>query len=216
MDEADQAIGASTPAAVILDVHLPDGNGLEWMRRMRESASMDNVPVVVLTGQKKDESYGGPLVIDWLRKPVDIDGLLTALKLAVNKNSERHGPQVLIVEDDSSTREIIVHQLKDIGIKAMEATSGTMALQMVHDNKPDLIILDLGLPGLDGFELVRKLENGVSSTVPLLVYTSRDLSGVEMNELQLGLTKHLIKSKTSQAQFLSAVRELLSNVLTTR
>jgi DNA-binding response OmpR family regulator len=87
---------------------------------------------------------------------------------------------------------------------------------MVHECKPDLIILDLGLPGLDGFELVHNLENGELHSVPLLVYTSRDLSGAEMNELQLGLTKHLIKSKTSQAEFLCAVKDLLSSVLTPR
>jgi PAS domain S-box-containing protein len=214
IEEADILMRNGNHVAVVLDVHLPDGNGLEWMRRTREAKLMENVPVVVLTGQDKDHSYGGPLLIDWLRKPVDIESLLKALKTAtVQHSSATPRPQVLIVEDDSSTREIIVHQLKEIGISALEAMSGTMALEMVQSCKPDLIILDLGLPLLDGFELVHNLEQGDLHSTPLLVYTSRDLSGVEMDELKLGLTKHLIKSKTSQAEFLSAVKELLSNVL---
>ncbi len=215
--EADVLARNGRHVAVVLDVHLPDGNGLEWMRRTRLAKLMENVPVVVLTGQDKNQSYGGPLLIDWLRKPVDIESLIEALRTAVDKHPPVAArPQVLIVEDDSSTREIIVHQLKAFGISALEATSGTMALQMVQNCKPDLIILDLGLPGIDGFELVRNLEHGNLHSTPLLVYTSRDLSGSEMEELKLGLTKHLIKSKTSQAQFLSAVKELLSNVLAPR
>jgi PAS domain S-box-containing protein len=215
--EADVSMRRGVHVAVVLDVHLPDGNGLEWMRRTREAKLMENVPVVVLTGQANDNSYGGPWLIDWLRKPVDIGSLLESLKVAIAQHPIASvGPQVLIVEDDSSTREIIVHQLKEVGISAMEAASGTMALEMVRECKPDLIILDLGLPGLDGFELVHNLEHGELHSVPLLVYTSRDLSGAEMDELQLGLTKHLIKSKTSQAEFLGAVKDLLSNVLTPR
>ena len=214
IEEADVLMRNGNHVAVVLDVHLPDGNGLEWMRRTREAKLMENVPVVVLTGQDKDHSYGGPLLIDWLRKPVDIESLLKALKTATDQHpSAQPKPQVLIVEDDSSTREIIVHQLKEIGISALEAMSGTMALEMVQNCKPDLIILDLGLPGLDGFELVHNLEQGDLHSTPLLVYTSRDLSSAEMDELKLGLTKHLIKSKTSQAEFLSAVKELMSSVL---
>ncbi len=87
---------------------------------------------------------------------------------------------------------------------------------MVQEHKPDLIILDLGLPGIDGFDLVKKLESGCSKSTPLLVYTSRDLSNSDMERLKLGLTKHLIKSKTSQSEFLEAVSELLNNVLPSR
>jgi PAS domain S-box-containing protein len=217
LKQADAAVSERVHAAVILDVHLPDGNGLEWMRRNRETSQLENVPVIVLTGEAKDNSFGGPLLIDWLRKPVEMDKLLKTLQIAVAEHPVAcAGPKVLIIEDDSSTREIIVHQLKEAGLSAMEATSGTMALQMVQDCKPDLIILDLGLPGIDGFEFVRNLEHGDLQAVPLLVYTSRDLSGLEMDDLKLGLTKHLIKSKTSQAEFLSAVKDLLSSVLLPR
>jgi CheY-like chemotaxis protein len=135
------------------------------------------------------------------------------LKIALQRNCPIRGARVLIVEDDDSTREILVHQLNQVGIAAMEAASGMKALEMVQDHEPDLIILDLGLPGFDGFEFVRKLETSSLKAIPLIVYTSRDLSIADMDRLKLGITRHLIKSKTSQAEFLSAVRELLSNVL---
>ncbi|MFX4589153.1 response regulator, partial [Acinetobacter baumannii] len=76
---------------------------------------------------------------------------------------------LLIVEDDSSTRQILVHQLNEVGLKAIEASSGDAALQAVREHKPDLIILDLGLPGFDGFELVKKLEDSEFKSTPLLV-----------------------------------------------
>jgi PAS domain S-box-containing protein len=211
--EADKQVRHSAPQAVLLDVHLPDGNGLDWMRRIRETAKGKAIPVVVMTGQEADDNYPLPMLIDWLRKPVDVGHLLASLKAGLARKPLVAGPQVLIVEDDPSTREILVHQLNELGIRCIEASSGFMALQMVHEHNPDLIILDLGLPGFDGFELVKKLESSSSRLTPLLVYTSRDLTNADMQSLQLGLTKHLIKSKTSQEQFLNTVRELLADVL---
>ncbi|HEY9760710.1 MAG TPA: PAS domain S-box protein [Oculatellaceae cyanobacterium] len=214
--EADELVRQSPPQAVLLDVHLPDGNGLDWMRRIRETPKGRNIPVVVMTGQETDDCYSLPMLIDWLRKPVDVSHLLASLKVGLSRKPSIAGPQVLIVEDDQSTREIIVHQLNELGVRCIEAASGFMALQMVHEHNPDLIILDLGLPGFDGFELVKKLETSCSKLTPLLVYTSRDLTNADIEKLQLGLTKHLIKSKTSQEDFLNAVRDLLAHVLPPR
>ena len=172
--------------------------------------------MVVLAGQDASNSYGTPLLIDWLQKPVDIEHLLTFLKDGIARDSVGNSALVLIVEDDASTREIVVQQLSAVGLKVIEASSGFMALQMVQEHKPDLIILDLGLPGFDGFELVKKFQSSSLMSTPLLVYTSRDLTNADMEKLKLGLTRHLIKSKTSQVEFLSAVSELLSSVLLKR
>jgi len=210
---AEEILTKSSPRAIILDIGLPDGNGLAWFRKMQEKRGQETIPAVVLTGcEPENGSYPVPLLVDWLKKPVDIPKLLSVINQVV-VGSQLREAKVLIVEDDQSTRQVLKHQLTEMGIKTFEASSGLKALNMVQEEKPDLIILDLGLPGMDGFEVVKHLQEDSGASTSLLVYTSRDLSHEDMEKLRLGLTKHLIKSKTSQEEFLSTVKELLTTAM---
>ena len=82
-------------------------------------------------------------------------------------------------------------------------------MELAHECMPDLIVLDLGLPELDGFELVSMLRSEKIGSTALLVYTGRDLTNIERSLLSLGTTKHLTKSTCSMNEFLSSVKELL-------
>lgn len=89
LSEASRLIDRFGPEAIILDVQLPDGNGLEWMKKMRESSQAKDVPIIVLTGRLPDlEHYGHPLLIDWLEKPFDEKRLLKALKSAIQRKEK--------------------------------------------------------------------------------------------------------------------------------
>jgi len=123
----------------------------------------------------------------------------------------RHaGPAfILIVEDDKSTLELLTKQLERLKIKCVSATDGDMALKILSSTKPDLLILDLGVPAPDGFEIVRSLQNSPHRDLPLLVYTSLDLNESDREQLTLGPSKHMIKSMTSQEDIIQAVKELL-------
>ena len=90
LSEASKVIHRTIPDALILDVQLPDGNGLEWMKSLRESNQAHQIPVIVLTGRSPNlERYGHPLLIDWLDKPFDEKQLLKALKRAVTKSDKK-------------------------------------------------------------------------------------------------------------------------------
>jgi CheY-like chemotaxis protein len=119
--------------------------------------------------------------------------------------------KVLVVEDDLSTRELIIHQLKSLGLDCLVASDGDAAIEITNSKRPDLIVLDVGVPKTDGFEVIRVLRKGSARATPLVIYTSRDLEQDERARLTLGPTRHLIKSRTSEDGLLDAVKDLLPN-----
>jgi len=211
--KADLVLQQAIPEAILLDVQLPDGNGLDWMKQLRSKDYGKDVPIIVLTGKEPDlQHYGHPRLIDWLTKPFDEKRLFRALQYAMAPESKRT-PKVLVVDDDGPTREVIIHQLKELGVECLEAADGAQAIHLVRLENPDLIILDIGLPNPDGYGVVQILRQEQAKTTPLIVYTSRDMTNDDMDKLTLGLTRHLVKSRTSEARFLSSVREVLNGVV---
>jgi CheY-like chemotaxis protein len=81
---------------------------------------------------------------------------------------------------------------------------------------PDLIVLDVGLPRLDGFEVVDILRQGEGHATPLIVFTGRELSRADQRQLTLGITRHLTKARSSEDELVASVRELLSGLLSRR
>jgi PAS domain S-box-containing protein len=213
LSAASKIVDEEAPEVIILDLKLPDGNGLDWMVALREKPAGKEIPVIILTGRDSElYKYGHPRLIDWLKKPFDESRLLKALKVAVYARLKRVA-RVLVVDDDMPTRDFIVHQLKQLEVTCFEASDGEEALSLVRQEKPDLIILDIGIPHGDGFDVVQILRHEEAKDTPLIVYTSREIDPAEKDKLTLGLTRHLVKSRTSEEQFVSEVRELLSGLI---
>lgn len=203
----------SNPDVIILDIILPDGNGLMFMDRLRQNSQTESTPIVILSGREADlGTYGHPLLIDWIKKPFEENRLLSAISLAVRKRTKGTA-RVLIVEDDEPTREIIKQNLESLQIECLEAADGIAAVHLAREKDPDLIVLDLGMPCLDGFEVVEILRNEKNRATPLIVYTARDLSDEDKKELSLGLTAHLIKSRTSEDQLIDTIKTMLNGLL---
>lgn len=121
---------------------------------------------------------------------------------------------VLVVEDDQAVREMIKQQISQFDVVIHEAEDGQRAVELATSVSPDLIILDLALPVADGFEVVSVLrEVQATRTIPMVVYTARDLTSDDKTRLTLGLTQHLTKATTSEADFVKAVKTLLNGLV---
>jgi len=201
------------PALILLDIQLPDGNGLELLQQLRKQALTNSIPVVIITGSETSAGeYADPFLIDWIKKPFEIERLLGSLKLATSDRTPGR-TRVLVVDDDAPTRELIKQQLQSFDIEFLEAPDGFGAVHLARTNNPDLIILDLTMPKPDGFDVVQILRDEKNQTTPLLIYTSRDLTNEDKEKLTLGLSAYLTKSRTSEEQFLNTVKNLLNGLL---
>jgi DNA-binding response OmpR family regulator len=212
MRQARELLAQRTPDVVLLDLVLPDGEGLELVAQLRAVPATASVPVVVLSGRSPEEGGGRnlPLMMDWMTKPFDEQGLLLALRRAVRTPGQA---RVLVVEDDAATREALCHDLTRLGVSCLTAADGERALEVARAQPPDLIILDVGLPRVDGFELVDVLRQGKGRTTPLLVYSGRELTQEDRRQLTLGITRHLTKTRVSDEELMGSVRALLLGLL---
>ncbi|HVD05000.1 MAG TPA: response regulator [Gemmatimonadaceae bacterium] len=209
--EARTFLDAIQPSAILLDLTLPDGDGMELLSTLRAGEAMSHVPVVILSEQRPDGMSPLPTTA-WLRKPHDETALLAALRQAVRRPGS---PKALIVDDDTDSRAVLRERLRALGVETIEAADGFDALQAARAEEPDLIVLDVAMPNVDGFELVATLRREKARTTPLVVYTGRDLSRDERHALTLGITRHLTKARSTEAEFVRVVRELLGGLITT-
>jgi PAS domain S-box-containing protein len=208
--EAVKLIDQSIPKLILLDLMLPDGSGLEVLKHLKTNHPGADVPVIVTTGRNLDElALSTPVVFDCFFKPLNIDALLIAVGKHVEKSTAK---RILLVEDDDAARSVIAAQLRAIGVNCLEVTNGVEAIEMIEDFHPDMIVLDICLPKLNGFEVISALQQGAFATIPLLVYTGQELSEQDRHRLSLGLTRYLNKGRVSPQEFVSNVQGILSQL----
>ena len=117
--------------------------------------------------------------------------------------------KALIAENDKFTRNLLELQLRRMGIEVTCTESGEGALKILNREPIELIIMELGLPDLDGTELIAKLKEEGKGELPLVVYTAQDLTHEERLCTTLGETRHLTKSLSREEDFVAAVKEVL-------
>ena len=199
------------PDVVILDLTLPDGDGLDFLEYLRSDPATVDIPVIVSTGQQMQEkTIGNAAIVDWLMKPFDTSRLSSSVERALRYPGKC---KVLVVDDDSDTRMVLSAQLRSSGLNCIEAKDGLEAIYLTRTESPDLIVLDVQMPHLDGFKVIEVLKNEDARSTPLVIYSGRDLSAAERKKLTLGVTKHLMKGQ-NQWELSAAINELLEGVLT--
>ncbi|RKG57027.1 response regulator [Corallococcus sp. AB011P] len=215
LTEAVQAVEHALPDALVVDTQMPDGPVLDWVRRLREQPRTRELPVLALSGRSQPgaKDAGTALLVDWLPTPVDETRLLKTLRYAMRQPGQA---RVLVVDDDATTRRVLCAQFERLGALCIEAADGESAVALARDTPPDLIVLDVGLPRLDGFEVVDILRQGKGRATPLIVFTGRELSRTDQRQLTLGITRHLTKARASEEELVASVRELLNGLLARR
>lgn len=208
--QAREQLATEPPDAVLLDVRLRDGSGLDLLSELADDERYSSTTVIVISGSADQPSGSLPLVVDWIRKPTDNLQLLSRLALDLAGVGK---PRVLIIEDDHDTAQVVAELVRQIGCVPHISTDGRQALQHVATNRIDLIILDVGLPIMDGYDFVTALSRIGNANVPIVVYTGRDLTPEQRSRLSLGLTSYLTKTQSSEADLQQAVGEALGRGL---
>jgi PAS domain S-box-containing protein len=195
------------PHAITLDVLMPDVDGWTVLRELKADPALRDTPVIMVT-MVDDKNRGYALgASHFLTKPIDRE-TLTAL-LRQYAAAGRTG-SVLVVDDDDDTRQVIRRMLEREGLSVREAENGRVALEAIARERPMLILLDLMMPEMDGFEFVFRLrENEAWRGVPIVVLTAKDLNEDDHLRLNGGVQRVLQKAAYSRESLLLEVRDLV-------
>ena len=197
------------PVAITLDVMMPDMDGWIVLSALKADADLRDIPVIMLT-MVDDPKRGFTLgAADYATKPVDRARLSQILK----KYTCPHPPcPVLLVEDDPATREATRAILEKEGWKVSEAENGRVAMECMERERPRLILLDLMIPEMGGFEFASWVRRHPKwRSIPIVVVTAYALSAEERRRLSGYVGKILQKEGDSHEELLHQLRDLLDD-----
>jgi CheY-like chemotaxis protein len=201
------AARAERPAAIILDVMMPEMDGWDVLAALKQDPELAPVPVILQT-MVDDQSKGYALgAAEYLVKPLDRERL-TAILRRLRLPPERG--TVLVVEDEAALRELVARTLRRGGWTVRVAENGRAALASVEESAPDVLLLDLMMPEMDGFELldaVRALDP--ERRISVVVVTAKDLTDDDHARLRGGVERVLRKGAYSRQELLDEVCRLV-------
>ena len=206
-EEGLKLAGELRPDVITLDVIMPSMDGWAILSALKADPELADIPVIMLT-ILDNKNMGYTLgASDYLTKPVDRDRLVTILK---KYRRELPNFRVLLVEDDIETREILRQMLEKTGCSVTEAGNGRVALERMADSQPALILLDLMMPEMDGFQFVAELRKHEDwRSIPVVVITAKDLTSEDRQRLNGYVEKILQKETCTSEELLTEVRDLV-------
>jgi len=200
----------SRPQLITLDIFLPAMDGWEFMRRLKANPKLADVPVVIITVSEdldRGLALGARRV---LQKPFMRAELMEALAGLVDARSGGERARVLVVDDNVKAVELMATALEAEGYLVMRAYGGAEAIEVARSARPDLVVLDLMMPEVSGFEVARALrESEHTARIPILVFTAKDLTAEDHARLNGNVSAILARSIFSRSELLAELRRAL-------
>jgi signal transduction histidine kinase/DNA-binding response OmpR family regulator len=194
------------PAAITLDVMMPGMDGWSVLTALKSDPLTASIPVIMVT-MMQDRQLGFTLgASEFLTKPVNQDKLRDVLA----KYCGRPASSVLVVEDDPGNRQLLCRQLEKEGIRFAEAENGSVALEQIATEKPGLILLDLMMPVMDGFEFLAILRHNPDyQDIPVVVVTAKDLTQQDRERLTGSVNQIIQKGAVDREKLIRDITAML-------
>ncbi len=194
-----------TPCAITLDVMMPGMDGWAVLSELKADPALAQVPVIMLTIMEQRNLGFSLGASDYLIKPVDRDHLVTTVKKYCCHGGDH---SILVVEDEVVIQELMARTLGVEGWVVETAGNGRVALDRVAARVPDLILLDLMMPEMDGFQFLEELRrNKAWQAVPVIVVTARTVTDEDRLRLNGFVDKVLQKGAVAPSELLRTVRD---------
>ncbi|HEX8700277.1 MAG TPA: response regulator [Myxococcaceae bacterium] len=195
------------PQAIILDIHLPRLDGWSVLSQLKSEPSLSNIPVILVSVEEQRARGYSLGACEYLIKPIEPQRLVEVVTRTLGTVALASG-EVLVVDDDASTRELVSRSLRRAGFSTTEAHSGEDALLKARVSPPVLVVLDLMMPNLDGFEVLRRLRSE-KLTMPVVVLTGKTLSAEEQATLRDGFIAFVRKGGHALEDVIGQAKNLL-------
>jgi CheY-like chemotaxis protein len=195
------------PAVITLDVLMPGMDGWAVLTALKADPVVAEIPVIMLSIADEKQIGYALGAAEYLTKPIDWERLANALR---KYECLRPPCPVLIVEDDEAMRSMLVRRLEKEKWTVIEAANGRAALEQMRNIRPELILLDLMMPEMDGFQFLdelRKLEEW--SSIPIIVVTAKELTAEDREKLNGYVERILQKGSYTRENLIDEVRDLI-------
>jgi signal transduction histidine kinase/CheY-like chemotaxis protein len=206
LKEARSALSEFRPVAVVLDVLLQGEHSWDFLQDVKSNPATASIPVLVVTVVENREKAIALGADAFQAKPVDRGWLVQQLDAAVSHRPDVK--KVLVIDDDEISRYLVRTFLSQTDLRIVEAFSGEQGLVSAQEAKPDAVILDLKMPDMSGFDVLRRLKaDSRTSRIPVIVYTSKMLCSDDREMLADAaaiLSKEGKSREVSMAQFADA------------
>jgi PAS domain S-box-containing protein len=215
--ESALLIAQQQPLVLItLDIRLPGVDGWEFLRRIRNDARLAHIPVVVISGVVDNTMALARGASAVLQKPIGRAVLRESLAHLGMASMPAHTHTVLVVDDDPNAVEILAAFMPSPDYAVVRAFGDSEAIALAGWVRPDLILLDLDMPGVNGFDVVAALQrNPDTATIPILVITAREVTAVDHATLtqSRGRVVHVIdKADFNRVSFIAEVKRALLTI----
>jgi len=206
-EEAVRLARVTRPLAITLDIVLPEMDGWHVLRDLKGDAVTAAIPVIIVSMLDNRELAVALGAQDYFTKPIEWPRLLRRLGEITRRTGR--GARLLLVDDDESVHELLDHELTKAGYIVDKATSGAEGLERAEKTRPDVIILDLMMPGMSGFELAELLRQGeTTARIPIVVLTAKDLTAQDRERLRHGASDLVMKGNAAASRLIRAIRSL--------
>ncbi|MDF1758956.1 MAG: response regulator [Coxiellaceae bacterium] len=198
------------PSCIILDLGLPDADGGDVLSALKADDRTKSIPVHIISARDKTSEYVGAGALSFLQKPIKHEDLESLLGFIDNNGSNN----ILIVEDDQISCKNIQQTFSELDdkINIEFASTSTEAKQLLSDKLYSCVVVDLGLPDQFGLDLIKNLVEEMSITVPIVVYTARELTPDEHKQILSYTSNIVIKGAKSSERLFDEVSLFMHHV----
>ena len=212
-DDGMALIRRLRPDAITLDVLMPGSNGWEVLESLKADPETAAIPVIMCT-IVDDRGRGISLgAVEHLTKPIDRNSLIATLAKHMPAGSASHA---LVVDDSPAARDLIARTLRDLGHRVECAEHGREALERISAQTPDIIILDLMMPEMDGFEFLTQLRKQAAySAIPVIVVTAKELTPEDRARLERDASRVIAKGPDGVEVLLEEIRRSIAAAVST-
>jgi CheY-like chemotaxis protein len=200
------------PAAITLDILLPDLDGWEVLTRLKRETATSNIPVVVVSVVDNPELGIALGALDYFVKPVPARELINRLSRIKFGRKKGEKPRILVVDDEAANREWLKRILEPAGFGVILARGGREAIELAKSRKPDLVMLDLMMPEVTGFDVVEALRaDEATKSTPIMVLTAKNLTEADIRQLNGHVSTILRRGSTGAADLLGLLRQVVDS-----
>ena len=198
------------PLAIVIDTDLPPKGAQKLVDDLSGEPRARDIPVV-LTAKNDEEQLGVSMgQVDFLRKPLNRQQVLQAMAkydlLADRRRAQKMPTSVLVIDDDPRNTRLVQAMLKPFSIDVLSTNDGAAGIKLARTRKPDLIILDLMMPEVDGFAVVSAIRaDAATAEIPILIYTAKNITLADRQRLQSSIQAIIRKGDLSKEQFLDLI-----------